>query len=68
MDSERLACFGVIFLIIGLYLQSFGDFMIRVMGAIMIILGSLILAFIFGAYLGRGKIRYDKLNRGRFNV
>ncbi len=68
MDSERLACFGVIFLIFGLYLQSFADFMIRVMGAIMIILGSLILAFILGAYLGQGKERYVKLYRGHYNV
>ncbi len=68
MDSERLACFGVIFIVFGLYLQSFGDFMIRVMGAIMIIFGSLILAFILGAYLGRGKIEYDKLYRGNYNV
>lgn len=68
MDSERLACFGVIFIIFGLYLQSFDDFMVRVMGAIMIVFGVLILAFILGAYLGRGKTEYDKLYRGNYNV
>lgn len=68
MDIDRIACFAVIFVVAGLYLQSFADFMIRVMGAIMIIFGSLILAFILGAYIGRGKERYVKLYRGEFNV
>ena len=69
MDSERLACFAVIFLVIGLYVQSFyHEFMLRVIGVVTIIIGGLILAFILGAYLGRGKIEYDKLYRGNYNV
>ncbi len=69
MDSERLACFGVIFLIIGLYVQSFYyEFMLRVIGVVTIIIGGLILAFILGAYLGKGKTEYDKLYRGNYNV
>jgi len=45
----------------GLYMQQFYDFVTRVMGAIMIVIGVLILAFILGAKLGEGKTNYERL-------
>lgn len=67
MDSKRLVFraewLGIILITFGLYLQSFHDFVIRVMGAIMIVIGVLVLAFILGAKLGEGKINYELRNK-----
>ena len=67
MDSKRLVFraewLGIILITFGLYLQSFYDFVIRVMGAIMIVIGVLVLAFILGAKLGEGKINYELRNK-----
>lgn len=64
MDIQRLILriewFGILFVVTGLYLQSFYDFVIRVIGAIMIIIGGSVLAFILGTKLGEGKDDYDK--------
>ncbi len=66
MDNKRLIFraewLGIILITFGLYLQSFHDFVIRVMGAIMIVIGVLVLAFILGAKLGEGKTKYEKLH------
>lgn len=67
MDSKRLVFraewLGIILITFGLYLQSFHDFVIRVMGAIMIVIGVLVLAFILGARLGEGKTNYELRNK-----
>ncbi len=67
MDSKRLIFraewLGIVLITFGLYLQSFHDFVIRVMGAMMVVIGVLILAFILGAKLGDGKTQYEKLHK-----
>jgi len=67
LDSKglvfRAEWLGIILITFGLYLQSFHDFVIRVMGAIMIVMGVLVLAFILGAKLGEGKINYELRNK-----
>jgi len=67
LDNKRLIFraewLGIILITFGLYLQSFHDFVIRVMGAIMIVIGVLVLAFILGAKLGEGKINYELRNK-----
>ena len=67
MDSKglifRIEWLGIVLITFGLYLQSFYDFVIRVMGAIMIVIGVLVLAFILGAKLGEGKINYERRNK-----
>ena len=55
----RIEWLGIVLITFGLYVQSFYDFIIRVMGAIMVVTGVLVLAFILGAKLGEGKIRYE---------
>jgi len=59
----RIEWLGIVLITFGLYVQSFYDFIIRVMGAIMIVIGVLVLAFILGAKLGEGKIRYELYNK-----
>jgi len=69
INSIRVSSFGIVLVVIGLYVQSFYyEFMLRVIGVIAIIIGTLILAFILGAYIGKGKERYVKLYRGNYNV
>jgi len=69
INTFRVSSFGIVLVVIGLYVQSFYyDFMLRVIGVIAIIIGGLMLSFILGAYLGKGKERYVKLYRGEFNV
>ena len=67
MDSKglifRIEWLGIVLITFGLYLQSFYDFVIRVMGAIMIVIGYLVLEFILGAKLGEGKINYELRNK-----
>jgi len=63
LDHKRIILraewFATIFVVIGLYLQSFYDFVIRVVGAVMILIGGSVLAFILGAKLGEGKNEYE---------
>ena len=67
MDHKRLifrvTWLSVIVLTLGLYLQSLHDFVIRVMGAIMIVVTILTLSFILGSRLGEGKNQYEQYKK-----